>query len=98
MSKSYARLKIKESKNVLNFDKFSFIATFVTSSGRVGITSKLPIQANGLGAEVYYKLKKMKILQNQQFLLKYSFLRARNTIQMFQFMVRLIQKNKVLVQ
>jgi len=58
MSKSYARLKIKESKNVLNFDKFSFIATFVTSSGRVGITSKLPIQANGLGAEVYYNLKK----------------------------------------
>lgn len=64
MSKTYARLRIKESKNILNFSKFSFIAKFVTSTGRVGITAKQPIQANGLGSEVHFELKKDEIPKN----------------------------------
>ncbi len=58
MLKVYARLRIKESKNILNFSKFSFIATFVTSEGRVGATTKLLMQPNGLGSEAYFKLNK----------------------------------------
>ena len=58
MLKVYARLRIKESKNILNFSKFSFIATFVTSEGRVGATTKLLMQPNGLGIEAYFKLNK----------------------------------------
>ncbi len=58
MSKTYARLRIKESKNILNFSKFSFIAKFVTSTGRVGTMAKQPIQTNGLGSEVHFELKK----------------------------------------
>ncbi|HCK7401108.1 MULTISPECIES: hypothetical protein [Acinetobacter calcoaceticus/baumannii complex] len=60
MSKAYARLRIKESKNILNFSKFSFVATFVTSKGRVGATRKLPIQSNGLGSEAFFELNEQE--------------------------------------
>ena len=64
MKKAFARLKIKESKSILNFSRFSYIAIFVTSKGRVGTTSKQPIQPNGLGGEVFFELKKDEIPQN----------------------------------
>ncbi|WP_151822465.1 hypothetical protein [Acinetobacter oleivorans] len=60
MSKAYARLRIKESKNILNFSKFSFVATFVTSKGRAGATRKLPIQSNGLGSEAFFELNEQE--------------------------------------
>ncbi len=60
MSKVYARLRIKEDKNILNFSKFSFIATFLTNRGRIGITKKLPMQPNGLGTEAYFELNKQE--------------------------------------
>lgn len=56
MAKTYARLRIKESKNILNFNKFSYIASFVTSSGRIGTTNKTTFQSNGLGWEVSFEL------------------------------------------
>lgn len=63
MTKAYARLKIRESKNILNFSKFSFIATFVTNQGRVGNTSKQPIQPNGLGSEVSFELNAQEVTE-----------------------------------
>lgn len=61
MTKAYARLKIKESKNILNFSKFSYVANFVTSAGRVGTTNKVAIQANGLGVEVSFDLNPKEV-------------------------------------
>ena len=58
MGKSFARLRIKDSQSILNFSKFSYIAVFVTNKGRVGTTKHQAIQANGLGAEVFFELKK----------------------------------------
>ncbi len=61
MTKAYARLRIKESKNILNFSKFSYVANFVTSAGRVGTTNKVAIQANGLGVEVSFDLNPKEV-------------------------------------
>lgn len=56
MSKVFARLKIKESRSVLNFVKFSYIATFVTVTGRVVSTPKIAFETNGLGREAVLSL------------------------------------------
>ena len=64
MSKVYARLKIAEQANVLNFAKFSYIATFRTVTGRVGVTQKIPFENNGLGRECSYDLKKNETAEN----------------------------------
>lgn len=61
MTKAYARLRIKESKNILNFSKFNYVANFVTSAGRVGTTNKVAIQANGLGVEVSFELNPKEV-------------------------------------
>ena len=58
MGKSFARLRIKDSQSILNFSKFSYVAVFFTDKGRVGTTKHQAIQANGLGAEVFFELKK----------------------------------------
>ena len=58
MSKVFARLKITESRSVLNFSKFSYIAIFVTVTGRAISTQKITFETDGLGREAVLDLKK----------------------------------------
>ena len=95
MGKSFARLRIKDSQSILNFSKFSYIAVFVTNKGRVGTTKRQAIQANGLGAEVFFELKKDEDPKNTTVSFKVYLPSERNITLRMLFMGIPIQKRLI---